>query len=272
MLGLSRISALRTANLGFEEPWTARKKEKVREEEEMMGPSLQRDLRAVMRFMVLLVVFVLLPVVSATKNFVILLEDDDSREPVDSVSNSGEELEGVSEAKKMGRMGFASDAEEPVVEWDEFGDSEDKTDDDLDPGSWKQMLENPESSRQGSEYAIGVRKMFEGIISEGEPVMLLKEAIRHLQADADHGNAHSQSTLAFLLATGVGVQQSDSKAFLYHHFAAKGGNFQSKMALAYTYSRQQVDVKLSFKLSPSLSLSPSLALFLCLFLLERPSN
>ncbi len=153
MLGLSRISALRTANLGFEEPWTARKKEKVRaeEEEEMMGPSLQRDLRAVMRFMVLLVVFVLLPVVSATKNFVILLEDDDSREPVDSVSNSGEELEGVSEAKKMGRMGFASDAEEPVVEWDEFGDSEDKTDDDLDPGSWKQMLENPESSRQGSE-------------------------------------------------------------------------------------------------------------------------
>jgi hypothetical protein len=60
-------------------------------------------------------------------------------------------LEGVSEAKKMGRMGFASDAEEPVVEWDEFGDSEDKTDDDLDPGSWKQMLENPESSRQGSE-------------------------------------------------------------------------------------------------------------------------
>ncbi len=156
MLGLSRISALRTANLGFEEPWTPRKKEKVREEEEeeeeeMMGPSLQRDLRAVMRFMVLLVVFVLLPVVSATKNFVILLEDDDSREPVDSVSNSGEELEGLSEEKKMGRMGFASDAEEPVVEWDEFGDSEDKTDDDLDPGSWKQMLENPESSRQGSE-------------------------------------------------------------------------------------------------------------------------
>ncbi len=158
MLGLSRISALRTANLGFEEPWTARKKEKVREEEEeqqqqqeMMRPSLQRDLRAVMWFMMFLVVFVLLPVVSATKNFVILLEDDDSREPVDSISNSGEELEGVSEEKKLGRMGFASDAEEPVVEWDEFGDSEDKTDDDLDPGSWKQMLENPESSRQGSE-------------------------------------------------------------------------------------------------------------------------
>ncbi|KAH9548736.1 hypothetical protein CY35_11G103600 [Sphagnum magellanicum] len=48
--------------------------------------------------------------------------------------------------------------------------------------------------------------MFEGI-SEGEPVMLLTETIRHLQADADHGNAHS---------------------------------IQSKMALASTYSRQQM--------------------------------
>jgi hypothetical protein len=47
--------------------------------------------------------------------------------------------------------------------------------------------------------------MFEGI-SEGEPVMLLTEAFRHLQADADHGNAHSQSTITFLLATGVGLQ------------------------------------------------------------------
>jgi TPR repeat protein len=127
---------------------------------------------------------------------------------------------------------------------------------------------------------MGVRKMFDGIISEGEPVMLLKEAIRHLQADADHGNAHSQSTLAFLVATGVGLQQSDSKAFLYHHFAAKGGNFQSKMALAYTYSRQQVDIKLSFKLSMSLSLCLSLPLWLCfsvspplcLCLLETASN
>ncbi len=78
------------------------------------------------------------------------------------------------------------------------------------------------------QYALGVRKMFEGI-SEGEPAMLLTETIRHLQVDADHGNAHS---------------------------------IQSKMALTYTYSRQQVDVELSFKLS--LSMSPSLALFLCL--------
>ncbi|CAK9276017.1 unnamed protein product [Sphagnum jensenii] len=125
-----------------------------------------------------------------------------------------------------------------AVEWDEFGDSEDRTDDDLDPGSWSQILENPESSKQGREYAIGVRMMFQGV-SEGEP-QVLSEAIRHLQADADQGNAHAQSTLAFLLGIGYGTEQSNPKAFLLHHFAAEGGNFQSKMALAYSYSRQQM--------------------------------
>ncbi len=88
------------------------------------------------------------------------------------------------------------------------------------------------------QYAIGVRMMFQGV-SEGEP-QVLSEAIRHLQADADQGNAHAQSTLAFLLGIGYGTEQSNPKAFLLHHFAAEGGNFQSKMALAYSYSRQQV--------------------------------
>jgi SEL1 protein len=88
------------------------------------------------------------------------------------------------------------------------------------------------------QYAIGVRMMFQGV-SEGEP-QVLSEAIRHLQADADQGNAHAQSTLAFLLGIGYGTEQSNPKAFLLHHFAAEGGNFQSKMALAYSYSRRQV--------------------------------
>jgi SEL1 protein len=88
------------------------------------------------------------------------------------------------------------------------------------------------------QYAIGVRMMFQGV-SEGEP-QVLSEAIRHLQADADQGNAHAQSTLAFLLGIGYGTEQSNPKAFLLHHFAAEGGNFQSKMALAYSYSRQQM--------------------------------
>lgn len=76
-------------------------------------------------------------------------------------------------------------------------------------------------------------------MSKGEP-RVLDEAIRSLNSEAERGNAHAESTLAFLYASGYGVQQSDAKAFLFHHFAAHKGNLQSKMALAYSYSRQQV--------------------------------
>ncbi|KAK2664539.1 hypothetical protein Ddye_003113 [Dipteronia dyeriana] len=33
-------------------------------------------------------------------------------------------------------------------------------------------------------------------------------------------------------------ERNEAKALMYHHFAAQGGSFQSKMALAYTYYRQ----------------------------------
>lgn len=88
------------------------------------------------------------------------------------------------------------------------------------------------------QYTAAVRKMVESG-SEGEP-KALDEAIQSLKLEAEHGNAHAQSTLAFLYGSGYGMEQSDSKAFLYHHFASNGGNPQSKMALAYSYSRQQV--------------------------------
>ncbi|CAI8596324.1 unnamed protein product [Vicia faba] len=35
-------------------------------------------------------------------------------------------------------------------------------------------------------------------------------------------------------------ERSKQKAFVYHHFASDGGNMQSKMALAYTYTRQDM--------------------------------
>jgi TPR repeat protein len=76
-------------------------------------------------------------------------------------------------------------------------------------------------------------------VSKGEP-RGLDEAIRSFNSEAENGNAHAESTLAFLYASGYGVQQSDAKAFLFHYFASQKGNLQSKMALAYSYSRQQV--------------------------------
>jgi hypothetical protein len=110
------------------------------------------------------VLVVLLPAVSAVKNLVIDWEDEDSRESVDLTSDAEEVLggeEGASEEEdKIGRLGLSPNADQgPAVEWDEFGDSEDRTDDDLDPGSWSQILENPESSKQGREVI-----MYSGIL------------------------------------------------------------------------------------------------------------
>lgn len=141
-----------------------------------MGRSLQRDLRTVMRFRLVLlllalvwVLVLLLPAVSAVKNLVIDWEDEDSRESVDLTSDVEEDLGGeegaseeeeVQEEDKIGRLGLSPNAGQgSAVEWDEFGDSEDRTDDDLDPGSWIQILENPESSKQGREVI-----MYSGIL------------------------------------------------------------------------------------------------------------
>jgi SEL1 protein len=62
--------------------------------------------------------------------------------------------------------------------------------------------------------------------------------MRGLKSDAECGNVDALYTFEFLSASGYSVQPNDAKAFLFHHFAANGGNLQSKMALAYSYSRE----------------------------------
>ena len=112
-------------------------------------------------------------------------------------------------------------------EWDEFGDMEDISVDEIDTGSWRKILEetlsreNISSTEEGL-YISGVNKMMFAV-SEGEPE-LMKEAISDLH-HAEYGYTHAQSTLVFLYEIGSGVEKSDAKAFLYHHFAAEGGNF-----------------------------------------------
>lgn len=88
------------------------------------------------------------------------------------------------------------------------------------------------------QFATSVREMIEGV--DEEDWHMLSEAVKGLQSEADKGTAHAQSTLGFLHWMGCGVNLSDAKAHLYHHFAAEGGNPQSKMALAYSYYRHKV--------------------------------
>ncbi|XP_043696360.1 ERAD-associated E3 ubiquitin-protein ligase component HRD3A-like [Telopea speciosissima] len=129
-------------------------------------------------------------------------------------------------------------------EWDEFGDSDNKSEDELDPGSWRPIFE-PDSvagstSKSDDEglYYSGIRKMVSSVCS-GDP-RLMEEATSEIEAAAVGGFPHAQSAFGFLCGTGRLREQDRAKAFLYHHFAAVGGNMQSKMALAYTYFRQDM--------------------------------
>ena len=114
----------------------------------------------------------------------------------------------------------------------------------LDPGSWRSAIEAPlEQTRQAvragdpsSLYDMGIKRLLGAPgVSRNVP-----QAIDLLQMAADSGFAHAQSALGFLHASGYGVPVDGVKAFLLHSFAARGGSFHSKMALAYMYLRQKV--------------------------------
>ncbi|XP_042502891.1 ERAD-associated E3 ubiquitin-protein ligase component HRD3A-like [Macadamia integrifolia] len=129
-------------------------------------------------------------------------------------------------------------------DWEDFGDSDSKSEDELDPGSWRPIFEPDSMAGTSSEsedevlYYSGIRKMVASV-STGE-MRLMEEASSEIEAAAVGGLPHAKSALGFLYGTGQLREQNGAKAFLYHHFAADGGNMQSKMALAYTYLRQDM--------------------------------
>ncbi|KAI3976962.1 hypothetical protein MKX01_008820 [Papaver californicum] len=130
-----------------------------------------------------------------------------------------------------------------TAEWDEFDDSDNKSEDELDPGSWRQIFEPdsisiPSKSDNDILYYSGIKKMIKAV-SNGD-YRLMEEATSEIEASAVKGYPHAQSTLGFLYGTGQLREKNGAKAFLYHQFASNAGNMQSKMALAYTYYRQQM--------------------------------
>ncbi|KAK9733141.1 hypothetical protein RND81_04G046400 [Saponaria officinalis] len=136
----------------------------------------------------------------------------------------------------------SSDPESSDSDWDEFGDPESKSDDDLDPGSWRPVLDpDPEPApapEQSSLYYSGLSKLISA--SSSGDVVLLEEAAREIEVAAKKGEAHARSVLGFLYQMGIGRERDQAKAFLFHHFAADAGNLHSKMALAHTYARQDM--------------------------------
>jgi SEL1 protein len=129
--------------------------------------------------------------------------------------------------------------DDDLADWEEFGDSETKPDENLDPGSWSPIFEpgmDPDEPYQG--YYSTVSKMM-AAASAGES-RVMEEAVSEIEAVSGGGDPNARSLLAFLYGMGMTRERNKAKAFLYHHFAAEGGNIQSKMALAYSYLRQDV--------------------------------
>eukprot|EP00252_Welwitschia_mirabilis_P001496 TRINITY_DN1135_c0_g1_i1.p1 TRINITY_DN1135_c0_g1~~TRINITY_DN1135_c0_g1_i1.p1 ORF type:complete len:678 (+),score=132.79 TRINITY_DN1135_c0_g1_i1:342-2375(+) len=182
--------------------------------------------------LLLLLLLITMPILAFGRHFIFILDNEDLKDEGQGGGLRGEAGESLE----------SSIVTEDSGEWDEFEDAEDRTDEEFNPGSWKRVLEEAFARENMSEielmYISGINKMMNAV-SEGLPD-IMNEAVSDLQQAADAGNAHAQSTLGFLHGIGSGVEQSDAKAFLYHHFAAEGGNYQSKMAMAYTYYRQQM--------------------------------
>ncbi|OWM82989.1 ERAD-associated E3 ubiquitin-protein ligase component HRD3A [Punica granatum] len=170
-----------------------------------------------------LLILCLHPAASSARSFVLFLSQDD----INDITNSPDDID---------------PAHLDSAEWDEFGESETKPDEELDPGSWRPIFESDSELALASEaeelYYSGVDKMVSSVSSGDERPM--EAAASEIEASAMAGYPHAQSALGFLYGMGQMRERSKVKAFLYHHFAAEGGNMQSKMALAYTYSRQDM--------------------------------
>lgn len=131
-------------------------------------------------------------------------------------------------------------------EWDDFADDSPAADPLLSPSSWVPLLDPTSSPPSGDEpdspadslFVAGARAMLSAA-SEGDDVAFVTAAAQ-IEAAATSGHPGAQSALAFLSGAGMTRPASRSRAFLLHKFAADAGDLQSKMAIAYSYFRQEV--------------------------------
>lgn len=175
--------------------------------------------------LLLFITLILVPKLTTGRPFVLVLTQDDLKD-AESQPPSDE-------------------TDSPFPETD-FPDADSRSDDELEPGSWRPLFEPDSSSTKPSqqpdpiteEYYASIETMMTAM-SEGEP-RLMDEAADEIEAAASTGYPHAQSVMGFLYGMGITRERSGGKAFMYHHFAAEGGNMHSKLALAYTYLRQDV--------------------------------
>nr|GMD03485.1 ERAD-associated E3 ubiquitin-protein ligase component HRD3A [Ipomoea batatas] len=179
-----------------------------------------------LRYLLLLLALVF-PVATLGRQFVLVISQDDIKDlGTDATAAAGE-----------------TDSTEPG--FDDFIDSDAKPDHELDPGSWSPIFEpgtDPANQdEQEAAYYQAVRKMVTAS-SRGD-ARGMEEAASEMEAAAASGHSHAQSVMGFLYGMGMVRERNKAKSFLFHHFASEGGNMQSKMALAYAYTRQEMHDK-----------------------------
>uniref|UniRef100_A0A7N0TKJ5 ERAD-associated E3 ubiquitin-protein ligase component HRD3A n=1 Tax=Kalanchoe fedtschenkoi TaxID=63787 RepID=A0A7N0TKJ5_KALFE len=166
-----------------------------------------------MRRLAFILCLILFPVPISARRYVLVLSQDDLNSP--------------------------STEDDVSDDWDDFGAGM-KPDNELDPGSWTPILDPGRITPElfDSEYYSPVSKMISAA-SRGDP-RALGVASSEIEAAALDGNPHAQSVLGYLYQMGIMRERNGARAFLYHHFAAEGGNMQSKMVTAYTYYKQDM--------------------------------
>ncbi|KAH0938450.1 hypothetical protein HID58_005911 [Brassica napus] len=112
---------------------------------------------------------------------------------------------------------------------------EPKPDQELDPGSWRPVLELNDSVVDPALtlYYSALKKMVSAA-SKGN-VSLMEEAVTEVNASASAGDPPGQSVMGFVYGMGMTREANGTKSFQQHQLAAEGGNMQSKMALAFRY-------------------------------------
>ncbi|KAL5218464.1 hypothetical protein ABZP36_019148 [Zizania latifolia] len=173
-----------------------------------------------------------LPCASAVRPFVLVLTRDDFLKDTAGAHPSLPSADG--------------DGDGDAEEWDDFDDESPATDPLLSPSSWVPLLDPTSASPSGDEpdspsdalFAAGVRAMLSAA-SAGDDAAFATAAAQ-IEAAATGGHPGAQSALAFLSGAGMTRPSSLSRAFLLHKFAADAGDLQSKMALAYSYFRQEM--------------------------------
>uniref|UniRef100_A0ACD5TWV9 Uncharacterized protein n=1 Tax=Avena sativa TaxID=4498 RepID=A0ACD5TWV9_AVESA len=182
------------------------------------------------RLLLLAVVAVaaLLPRAAAVRPFVLVLSGDDFLKDASGAHPSLPSGDG--------------DADD----WDDFADDSPATDPLLSPSSWVPLLDPSTPSPSDDEpdspsdalFVAGARAMISAASTGDEAAFSTASA--QIDAAAAGGHPGAQSALAFLTGAGMTRPVSRSRAFLLHKFAADAGDLQSKMALAYSYFRQEM--------------------------------